>query len=98
MDQFSTGTTLPRHPRTLSDITTASGARSRAVLMADRKVAQGKAPVFYYIFAWETPGTEQYGSNHGIEVAIQFSNAGTGGWAGNDASKNAKIQEIMMKT
>ena len=84
--------------RTMADISTASGTRKRAIVMAQRKTAQGTAPVFYYIFAWETPGAEQYGSNHGIEVAIQFGNAGTGGWAGTDAAKNATIQQIMMKT
>ena len=72
--------------RTMADISTASGTRKRAIVMSERKAAQGKAPVFYYIFAWETPGAEQYGSNHGIEVAIQFGNAGTGGWAGTDAA------------
>ena len=84
--------------RTMADISTGSGARKRAILMSERKARQGTAPVFYYVFAWETPGAEQYGSNHGIEVAIQFGNAGTGGWAGTDAAKNAKIQQIMMKT
>ena len=87
-----------RPVRTMADISTGSGARKRAIMMAERKAAQGKAPVFYYIFGWETPGAEQYGSNHGIEVAIQFGNAGTGGWAGTDAAKNKKIQQIMMKT
>ena len=36
-------------------ITTDRGTRENAITQAERKVAQGKAPVYMYYFAWNTP-------------------------------------------
>jgi para-nitrobenzyl esterase len=46
-----------------------------AITQAERKVAQGKAPVFMYLFTWETPveGGKRH-SPHTIELPFVFNN------------------------
>jgi len=46
-----------------------------AITQAERKVAQGKAPVYMYLFTWETPveGGRRY-SPHTIELPFVFNN------------------------
>ncbi|MDX2275328.1 MAG: carboxylesterase family protein [Hyphomonadaceae bacterium] len=49
--------------------------RMNAIAQAERKVEQGGAPVFMYIFAWEQPvffGLMKAG--HGVDVAFSFNN------------------------
>jgi para-nitrobenzyl esterase len=48
-----------------------------AIEQAERKVAQGKAPVYMYLFTWETPveGGKRH-SPHTVELPFVFNNAG----------------------
>lgn len=46
-----------------------------AITQAERKVAQGKAPVYMYLFTWETPveGGKRH-SPHTVELPFVFNN------------------------
>jgi len=48
---------------------------SAAITQAERKVAQGKAPVYMYLFTWETPveGGKRH-SPHTVELPFVFNN------------------------
>jgi para-nitrobenzyl esterase len=48
-----------------------------AITQAERKFAQGRAPVYMYLFAWETPveGGKRH-SPHTIELPFVFDNPG----------------------
>ena len=49
--------------------------RGRAHLHAERKHAQGGAPVYRYLFAWESPvDAGRWGASHSIEHAFVFDN------------------------
>jgi para-nitrobenzyl esterase len=51
------------------------GMRLNAIRLAERKYAQGKAPVYMYLFAWRTPalgGT--MGAPHTVEIPFVFDN------------------------
>ena len=51
------------------------GIRAPSLLMAERKLAQGTAPVFVYLFAWETPVLGgRLRSCHTLEIPFVFSN------------------------
>jgi para-nitrobenzyl esterase len=55
--------------------TTEQRFRSRAVLQAERKAAQGGAPAFMYLFAWETPvDGGKWKAPHSVEHAMVFDN------------------------
>ncbi|MBV9824960.1 MAG: carboxylesterase/lipase family protein [Alphaproteobacteria bacterium] len=57
----------------LITITTASNFWVRSVLLAERKAAQGKAPVFMYSFNWESPVFGgKLRSPHAIDVPFAF--------------------------
>jgi para-nitrobenzyl esterase len=54
-------------------ITTDSNFRIRSLLLAERKAAQGKAPVFLYAFEWETPVFERkLRAYHALDVPFTF--------------------------
>lgn len=56
-------------------VTTDRGMRMDAITQAERKAAQGAAPAYMYIFAWETPVLGgKLKSPHGIELAFVFDN------------------------
>lgn len=50
--------------------------RRNAILQAERKFAQGTAPAYMFLFAWEAPGAPggQYKAGHGVEVPFVFDN------------------------
>ena len=53
--------------------TTDSNFRVRSLAVAQRKVAQGKAPVWMYSFEWETPLFEgRLGAPHALDVPFCF--------------------------
>jgi para-nitrobenzyl esterase len=53
--------------------TTASNFGVRSILLAERKAARGKAPVWMYEFAWETPAFDgRLKSCHSVEVPFVF--------------------------
>jgi para-nitrobenzyl esterase len=56
-------------------ITTDRMMRMNAITQAERKVLQRQAPVYMYIFAWQTPVLDgKLRSPHGIELAFVFDN------------------------
>jgi para-nitrobenzyl esterase len=56
-------------------ITTDRMMRMNAITQAERKVAQGAAPAYMYIFAWQTPVLDgRLRSPHGIELSFVFDN------------------------
>ena len=53
--------------------TTASNFGIRSILLAERKAARGKAPVWMYDFAWETPAFDgKLKACHSVEVPFVF--------------------------
>lgn len=53
--------------------TTASNFGVRSILLAERRAARGKAPVWMYEFAWETPAFDgKLKSCHSVEVPFVF--------------------------
>jgi para-nitrobenzyl esterase len=49
------------------------GMRMPSLVMADRKVAQNAAPVYAYLFTWETPALAgRLKSCHGLEIPFVF--------------------------
>jgi para-nitrobenzyl esterase len=59
--------------------------RMGSILMAERKLATSGAPVFVYLFTWESPALEgKLGSTHALEVPFMFDNvASAPGLTGN---------------
>jgi para-nitrobenzyl esterase len=56
-------------------ITTDRMMRMNAIAQAERKIAQGAAPAYMYIFNWRTPILDgRLRSPHGIELAFVFDN------------------------
>ena len=54
----------------------AAGQRRNAVTQAERKAAQGAAPVYMYLYAWPTPMLGgQIGTFHSSELTFVFDNA-----------------------
>jgi para-nitrobenzyl esterase len=54
----------------------AAGMRQNTVTQAERKAAQGGAPVYHYIYAWRTPELDDRpGTFHSSEIAFVFDNA-----------------------
>jgi para-nitrobenzyl esterase len=54
----------------------AAGPRQSAITQAERKAAQGAAPVYMYLYAWHTPALGgKIGTFHSSEIAFVFDNA-----------------------
>jgi para-nitrobenzyl esterase len=54
----------------------AATARQNAITQAERKAAQGGAPVYQYTYAWRTPELDDRpGTFHSSEIAFVFDNA-----------------------
>jgi para-nitrobenzyl esterase len=54
----------------------AAGMRQNAITQAERKAAQGRAPVYHYIYSWRTPILDgRPGTFHSSEIAFVFDNA-----------------------
>jgi para-nitrobenzyl esterase len=54
-----------------------------SIKLAERKAAQGGAPVYMYRFEWRSPA--RYGrlqTPHALEIPFVFDNAGLGNWSG----------------
>ena len=66
------------------------GVRAPSLLMAERKIAQGGAPVFVYLFAWETPVLGgRLRSCHTLEIPFVFSNLDHADRTGDDPARLA---------
>lgn len=64
------------------------GVRAPSLLMAERKLAQGGAPVFVYLFAWETPVLNgRLRSCHTLEIPFVFGNLETAELTGGDPAR-----------
>ena len=51
------------------------GMRINAIRLAERKYAQGKAPVYMYLFAWRSPALGgRMGAPHTVEIPFVFDN------------------------
>jgi para-nitrobenzyl esterase len=50
--------------------------RFNSIVIAERKTAQRKAPVFMYLFAWETPPDPKMLAHHALEITFAFDNTG----------------------
>jgi para-nitrobenzyl esterase len=49
--------------------------RDDAIIQAERKAAQGRAPAYMYLFTWRSPAFEgRYGSMHTFEIPFVFDN------------------------
>ena len=67
----------------LIEITTDSNFWVRSVLLAERKAAKGKAPVYMYSFNWRTPVLDgKLMAPHAIDVAFVFDTIDVGGITG----------------
>lgn len=53
---------------------TDAGFRRNGITQAERKAAQGGAPVFMYHFRWNTPVNDIWYSPHAIEIPFVFRN------------------------
>ncbi|HZT31967.1 MAG TPA: carboxylesterase family protein [Bryobacteraceae bacterium] len=54
----------------------AAGMRRNAITQAERKAAQGAAPAYMYLYAWNTPMLGgQIGTFHSSEITFAFDNA-----------------------
>lgn len=70
--------------------------RINSITVAERKHAQGAAPVFMYLFAWETPVfSGQLKSCHALEIPFVFDNLAVSGELTGDGPERAAIAEKM---
>ncbi|MDP3159430.1 MAG: carboxylesterase/lipase family protein [Reyranella sp.] len=64
------------------------GVRALSLQIADRKLAQKAAPVFVYLFAWETPVLGgRLRSCHTLEIPFVFGNVETAALTGDDPAR-----------
>ena len=64
------------------------GIRAPSLVMAERKLAQEAAPVFVYLFAWETPVLGgRLRSCHTLEIPFVFSNLESAELTGDDPAR-----------
>jgi para-nitrobenzyl esterase len=64
------------------------GIRAPSLLIAERKLAQETAPVFVYLFAWETPVLGgRLRSCHTLEIPFVFSNLESAELTGDDPAR-----------
>jgi para-nitrobenzyl esterase len=65
-----------------------AGVRAMSLQIAERKLAQKAAPVFVYLFAWETPVLGgRLRSCHTLEIPFVFDNVGPAEITGSDAAR-----------
>jgi para-nitrobenzyl esterase len=64
------------------------GVRSQSLAIAERKLAQKAAPVFVYLFAWETPVLGgRLRSCHTLEIPFVFDTLETAALTGDDPAR-----------
>jgi para-nitrobenzyl esterase len=69
-------------------IITDQAMRIPSLVMADRKVAQLSAPVFVYLFTWETPVLEgRLKSPHALEIPFVFGTLDSSGLPGDSPTR-----------
>ncbi|MDP1962080.1 MAG: carboxylesterase/lipase family protein [Reyranella sp.] len=71
------------------------GIRSLSLQIAERKLAQKAAPVFVYLFAWETPVLGgRLRSCHTLEIPFVFGNVETAALTGDDPARLALAEKM----
>jgi para-nitrobenzyl esterase len=76
-------------------IATDHAMRMPSLLTADRKVAQHRAPVFVYMFTWETPVLGgRLKSPHALEIQFVFDNVQGPGLAGDSPTRFALADKM----
>jgi len=79
-------------------IATDHAMRIPSLVIADRKVAQHGAPVFVYLFTWETPVLDgKLKSPHALEIPFVFDTVQTSGLTGDSPTRFA-LAEKMSRT
>jgi para-nitrobenzyl esterase len=79
-------------------IATDHAMRIPSLVIADRKVAQHGAPVFVYMFTWETPVLDgKLKSPHALEIPFVFDTVQTSGLTGDSPTRFA-LAEKMSRT
>jgi para-nitrobenzyl esterase len=79
-------------------IATDHAMRMPSLVIADRKVAQQAAPVFVYMFTWETPVLDgKLKSPHALEIPFVFDNVQSSGLTGDSPTRFA-LAEKMSRT
>jgi para-nitrobenzyl esterase len=75
-------------------ILTDRGWRRAASTLAERKAALHRAPAYYYLFTWPSPGAGgKFGAVHGIDVGLTFHNYGDE-FTGNSAEVRALADQL----
>lgn len=75
-------------------IDTDCSQRRMAYAMAERKIAQGKAPVYMYIWNWPSPVYGgKFGAIHGVDVGLTFNN--TRGMLTGHGPESEKMADIL---
>lgn len=80
-----------------SAIASDAGMRIPSLVTADRKVALGAAPVFVYLFKWETPvlgGSLK--SPHTLEIPFVFDNVASSALAGDSPSRFVLAEKMSL--
>src|ERR1700679_3906406 len=81
--------------RTLSARATDHAMRMPSLVTADRKVAQNAAPVFVYLFTWETPVLGgKLKSPHALEIPFVFDTVQTSGLTGDSPTRFALADKM----
>jgi len=76
-------------------IATDHAMRIPSLVIADRKVAQHAAPVFVYLFTWETPVLEgKLKSPHALEIPFVFDTVRTSGLSGDSPTRFALAEKM----
>src|SRR5271156_218649 len=76
-------------------IATDHAMRMPSLVIADRKVAQHAAPVFVYLFTWETPVLDgRLKSPHALEIPFVFDTVDTSGLTGDSPTRFALAEKM----
>jgi para-nitrobenzyl esterase len=90
----------PNHTPTdlLVDIVTSQYMTTASVQLAERKFAQGKAPVYLYMVTWETPVLDgRMRSPHGIDLTLVFANTDIAVGLLGDGPEPRELSALMSK-
>jgi para-nitrobenzyl esterase len=79
--------------------TTDAGFFRRSVLLADRKADQAGAPVYFYVFNWNTPiDGGKWGAPHALEIGMVFDNVAHSKSMSGAGENQQAIADIMADT
>jgi para-nitrobenzyl esterase len=98
LDQYRRARPYDSPSDLLMAITTDIGMRIPSLTIAERKVAQNEAPVFVYLFTWETPVLGgKLKSPHALEIPFVFDTLESSPLAGDSPARFA-LAEKMTRT